>query len=384
MGELLRSSGSTPAANHGTCAHELSERCLASGADPAEFAGQVVDLRVQGPGRISDDNVANGNTAFPVDDEMVEGVGKYIDAIATIADGTDWDLEYEVRVNLHHIHPELYGTGDVVGYNAATKHLLVGDLKFGMGVVEPTSLQLMTYAVGAVHRLQNRGVDRVTCMIVQPRAWHKDGPVRTVEYDAADMVIGEERIRQAIVLAELPDAPLAAGDHCRFCPAMAECPTHAEALGAGIVAIEMAADVALPTLPVVTTLSDEQVGRLVENASRIEAWIVAVKRMAREAALGGRSVPGMKLVAGRRLRKWKSDDLARATFDVFEIDPTDFTVVKLVSPAALEKRLGKVKASAVMAGLLADDMPSLSLVPVLDPRPAVSAPGSSLQAVTEE
>ena len=383
MAERLVQGGSSIAANHGTCAHELSERCLSTGQDPAEFEGWVIDLNQQDDKRIAESGQPDGVTGFLVDAEMIEGVKTYIEAIALVADGTDWEIDYEVRVDLRHIHPDCYGTGDVVAYHPATKHLMIGDLKFGRHIVEPNSVQLLTYAIGAAHRLSNRGVDKVTCMIVQPNAFHPAGRVRFAELDSFDLLEGEDRLRAVMAAAEQPDAPVVAGPYCTFCPAMAECPVYLAALGGDAVDLSNAANKPV-VMPDITTLSPDQVAMLVENSGKVTAWFTSVNRMAREMAMAGRVPTGLKLVYGRKLRKWASDDLVKATFDCLGLDESDYATTKLATPAALEKRWGKKIAAERMVGLMDDKLPNLSLVPLSDARPAVSAPGTGLQPVDEE
>jgi hypothetical protein len=344
----------------------------------------VIDVRERGANRISDLNTADGFNAFEVDDTMIKGVQLHLDTVELFTD-IDSEIAVEEQVDLSHIDPDCWGTGDVVVYQPSTQELTVVDYKNGRKVVEAReNLQLATYAVGAARRLHNRGVKRITLVIVQPNAWHPDGPVRSFTISPSGLAGFETRISDAIAASKIPNAPLVAGEWCHFCPAMAECPVHAASLTDGVgIDLSTVADAPV-VLPVVTTLSSAQLGTLYANAASIASWAEGVKKICRDAAIGGVTPAGLKLVhAKRHSRKFLNIEDAITAFEIEGLVESEYMTSKIATPAALEKRLGKTKAAQVMKGLLDERPTPLTLAPLSDPRPAATAMGASFGTVEE-
>ena len=156
------------AADWGTCAHQISERCLRDGGDADRFIGTTEKGK---------------QYSFEVDEEMADCAQMYVDYVRSV-DGPGKVFCIEQRFSLADLNPpfDAGGTGDAVIYLPAEKRLEIVDLKGGRGVVveaETTDKetgkrkinpQLAAYSMGAL--LANKGLDveRVTVTIVQPRA----------------------------------------------------------------------------------------------------------------------------------------------------------------------------------------------------------------------
>lgn len=129
---------------------------------------------------------------------------------------------------------KLFGTADFVAFTP-DKTVHVVDLKFGQGVVvEPReNTQLMYYALGVV--LSLAGViapERVRLTIIQPRASHPEGPVRSWDMPLVDLLewghgVLAPTIRRVYMGRNMiysgptfeKEFPLVEGDHCRWCAA---------------------------------------------------------------------------------------------------------------------------------------------------------------------
>jgi hypothetical protein len=61
-------------------------------------------------------------------------------------------------------------------------------------------------------------------------------------------------------------------------------------------------------------------------------------------------VPGYKVVAGRGSRSWADDLEAAATLQAAGYSQEDITETKLLSVAAMEKKLGKKKVAELVGG----------------------------------
>lgn len=360
-------------AAEGTAAHELASQCLTNGFDADHYADYVIDISAPGiatrflmPGApLGDDD-----TRFVVDEEMVEGVQLYVDYVRKLASshgkGENYEIEVEVRLDMRHIHRSIFGTGDTILYDKINKRLHVLDFKYGKGVVVDVTAnpQLLTYAAGAAHLYHNREVRAVFLHIVQPRAPHQDGAIRTYQLDLIDLMEFEQVLGNAARATEDPDAPLHAGDWCRFCPALAFCPE----------ARRHSTEAALAEFAEPARLSPEQLTKVLGEADLIGDWVKAVQVFAHAEAVAGRCPEGYKLVPKRAMRRWKDDCLAEAAFSALFDPAAIYTEPKFKSPAQIEKAIGK-KTFACMTDLVTKVSSGTNLVPLSDPRAAAKADG---------
>ena len=350
-------------AAEGTAAHQLAERALVAGEDAATYLG--VELKV-------------GRFVFTVDQEMTDAVQVYLDYVRALP--AEAELEHEVRLDLTSVHPDVFGTGDTVAYIPSERRLVVADYKHGRGVaVEPEeNSQALTYAVGAALRMHNRGVDRVDIAIIQPRCPHPGGPVRVWSTDVVTLLEFAGDLAAAARRTEEPDAPLVAGEHCRFCPAAATCPALQQ------VALDAAkADFTNDGSLLVTEPSrfdPAELAAALAKADVIEGWVKRVREAAHHELEAGRDVPGWKLVPTRATRRWISEDDARAEVRLeFGLEGEEVEVRKFKSPAqltdALRKGAGMTKKAAEqwLDRLVEKRSSGTVVAPESDPRPSVRA-----------
>lgn len=365
---------SSPFAREGMAAHFLAERCLNKEVDASEYAGRVArvedgdhpDFAVIG-------TEADGNTLFEVDDEMVDGVQLYLDTVREIGENAD---EFEVEQHLV-ISDDIFGTGDVVAYNSKYLHLSICDFKYGRGVlVTPDkNTQLLLYAIGALKRHHNRGVKQIELIVVQPRA----GGVSRWMTDAVTLMDQEADLLAAAERTKAPDAPLVAGDWCKFCKAKAVCP--ALRTKAREIAEAEFSDGALVASDVKTLTPDEQAVALAD-VDVLETWCRGLREYAHGEAMHGRGPTGWKLVAKRANRHWKNEGTAAETLVALGIPQVKiYTEPKLLSPVKVEPLMpGKNKnaRSEALAALVEKTSTGLVLAPEADPRPLV-VPNAELE-----
>lgn len=126
-----------------------------------------------------------------ITDEMIDAADMFCrDVITTL--GPSWPklAEVERPVQIPRVHPtQNWGTPDVKAW-LDERHLCIWDLKYGKGIVEVfENDQLVDYAAGCLTEHNERraaaglpaiseGEVEVVFTIVQPRAYHIDGPIR--------------------------------------------------------------------------------------------------------------------------------------------------------------------------------------------------------------
>lgn len=286
----------------GTTAHTLGEMCLREwSTKPGQYKDKKICIDPE-TGREK-----------KVTAQMVIGVQKYLDAIYEIIDKTDVEkkrkeIYIEERVYVKTAHPDMYGTSDCIIYDVKEKTLYVIDYKNG-GKEVPVeyNAQLMSYAAGAMELMVGYNkkapvklFNKIVLMVVQPNSIFS-GPVKTWETDPQtiiDWVVSE--LKPAIENSLKPDAPLACGKHCMYCPARAMCPEQMKK------AIEIAkADFTSGeiTPPAVNALTDEQIVNVLKYSDVLESWLKEVKSYALREAKSGHNYDGYKLVAVKGKRK---------------------------------------------------------------------------------
>ena len=311
-------------ADEGTAAHQVCEKALVSGQEAIAYLGTVERVR---------------ENEFEVDEEMVEAVQVYLDAIRGDLEEGD-TLLIEKRFSLGFIKDGMFGTNDAGIYKPKTKTLKVYDFKYGQGkVVEvEDNPQLKYYGIGCAYELESP-IETVELVIIQPRAYHPKGPVRRwgipfkklLDWAQNDLLYAAEATDES-------DAPLNAGDWCHFCPAAPVCPKQYEQ------ALELAQNdfESLPVEP--ETLSLERIGEILPKLEVFKKWAAAVEAYALSMAEAGHEVPGYMLTPKRATRKWVDEDRAAAALGVF-LDEDELYTKKLVTPAQAEKLLGKKTAA---------------------------------------
>ena len=382
---------SSDAANEGTAAHELAAWALTINKDPGDMLGRVIDIT-------GDDVVTRfllGSTPhkgdtnrWPVDEDMVEAVRVFVDFVRE----RKGELSVEQRLDISHVHPDCWGTGDAIVFNEDGGHLWVIDYKHGRGVVVEAegNPQLLLYAMGALKRFDNRGVKMVSMAIVQPRADHPKGPIRRWTVNLEELGVEEAKLRNAYRLVDEAqvtygraaiddgevgpnwfDAYTAAGDHCRFCKVGATCPTRA-AQAMSDAQAEFSDTTGEMTLPEPDRLAPEALADLLTKVRRIQHWCNAVEEHANAEALAGRIPPGFKLVAKRAIRKWADEETVAAMAPMMtSLSPADlFGEPKLLSPAQLEKKLPKAEREN-LAAFVTKESSGANLVPEDDARPSI-------------
>lgn len=368
-------------ADEGTAAHELAHHCLETGFDADRFGGMYVNLDQPLP-QTKFCAKATGDRSFFVDEEMVDGVQQYLDFVRELGNRDGAEVNTETYVSLRWIGVSGLdgGTADYACYHEPNKTLDVVDFKYGRGVpVDPQdNKQLLCYALGVARRYDNRGLTRVRLTVVQPRCPHPQGPIRTWDAPVLDLFDFETDVRERALATRDPDAPLVAGEHCKFCPAGAIC----EVRQAHVLDLAQAEFGALDemTLPVVNTMAPEQLACVLTYAAEIKDWIKRVEEHAHNEAIHGRCPPGHKLVAKRATRKWKNEnDTALALWQRFAIGEDDIYRRELKSPAQIEPLLpgkNKTARAKLLEELITKESSGTVLAPVGDPRPAVQADAS--------
>ena len=302
-------------AAEGTFAHDIAAKILNSDASPSDFLlhkGTVEGFE------------------FECDLEMVAALDVYVEEVRSgkKPDDKEW-VEMPLLTALSKIDPDLGGTADHVRYSPQTRSLRVMDFKYGSGtyVEADSNPQLKLYALGAMLEV-DAPVNEVEVVIVQPR-FEGAKPVRSYKFKGYELLDFAGDVRVAAGQSRLPNPPLAAGDHCKFCQKARACPELKRKQDA-LVSAEFAD---------LSAVAPESLGAALVAIPQVKERIKAIEEYAYELATKGTAIPGFKLVDKRATRKWKSEGEVILWAQEKAIDP--YAPREVLSPAAMEKLLAK-------------------------------------------
>lgn len=125
-----------------------------------------------------------------------------------------------------------------------------------------------------------------------------------------------------------------------------------------------------PEAPSPDTLTDNQIAQIALHAGDIKKWLTRVEKHALEKANTGTTYPGLKLVAGRSVRKYTDTEAVAAK--VIETGRDPWKPRELIGITDMTKLLGKKNFDTLIGPLLEKPEGKPTLVPDTDKRPALS------------
>ena len=312
----------------GNFAHKLCEEML-NATKPNDFKpGYRLKLR-------------DGETAEATE-EMIDAALIYVKQVRQHVG------RVEVEVNVRHEGHARNAYADAVVDDGKT--LVVIDFKFGftpvhlVGDDDQVNPQLMYYAAGALAKKKWKHRHAIL-EIVQPRCREVE-LVQSVTLPAKQIKSWMENdLYSALYAVDAPDAPLVAGDHCRFCPALSVCPAvHEKSQELAMTEFSEVAKLHVPDDP-------HKLAKILKLAPIIDAWLRACEAAAQAELEAGGSVPGFKLVAKRSNRQWPENrtpiQIVKALGVPMGKVKDCYTQPELLSPTQMEKVVGKEIVNAV-------------------------------------
>jgi hypothetical protein len=336
------------AALEGVLAHALAELMLRtrSSEQPDIYSDEIAAIKQHA--RYSEDMLfhVDSYTTF-VENQLQEARETTPDAVLLI----------EQLLDLQSWVPDGFGTADAVIIADGLMEII--DLKFGKGVpVSATSnKQMMLYALGAIHKFGIvYDIHTVRMTIFQPRLDN----VSTFEMSAdALQHWADISLAPLARLAFAGEGDFIPGDHCRFCKARAQCKAFADQ---NLV-------LAKHDFKDQTLLSDSQISSILLLADQFKRWLSDLEEFALNAAVSsGKQWPGLKLVEGRSIRTWTSQDEVARTLIQAGIPEAIIYERKLLGLTAMEKVLSKKTFNDLLSGLIIKPQGKPALVPLNDKR----------------
>ena len=344
-------------------------------------------------------NTINPETGkyFVITKAMAEAVQVYLDLVRSESAAADSSLlTVEKKFNLDWLREKMFGTNDAMIAQPFGK-LQVFDYKNGSGVMvdAENNPQALYYRLGRTRgeereRLRNREDHHLP----SPNG-RRGEKVKRWEVSAEDVYAwAQEVLLPGAEATDDPQAPLHAGEWCKFCPAKEKCPElRAMALETAKIAFTMP-----DAIPIVTEenklvgmipahqLTPEQLGKILIVGHIIEDWVEAVRKLVHQKLLGGGKVPGAgnSLQAApraevERRKRWRKSVMYRKYGEAV-FDPKSFKSVKGIEDV-IKGAKGDVK---VELDSLVEVTRASQLATEDDTRPALAGATDAFNVVTAE
>ena len=361
-------------AAEGTVAHSIGDQCLSKNLEPKSFLGKTME--------------ADG-FKFKVNREMIEAVEVYVDYIydlitqAEMSADTLVEKQIEVRCSLKSLGVEGMdgGTSDAVLICREHSFIEVIDYKHGQGVAVDVddNPQLMSYGLGALIKVCKETKTKpndweIWMTIVQPRAHHPDGVIRTCKIKGRELNHWGNNILVPAAKATHEDGAdlVPSDDGCRFCSAAGNCPSLYQKTQE--IAI---ADFKEDKFPVPATMTAEQKIIVMDHAKMISSFIIAVENQVKlEVDSGSKEYEGSyKLVRKTTHRKFTDDALDPDFGELLDHLTHDQIFVSKPKPMGeieriLKKEHGKDIAKEIMDEITIKPEGELVIAPLSDKRKA--------------
>ena len=272
---------------------------------------------------------------------MLKHTDTYLDYIAGILHGffSPPYVAAEKRIDYSYYAPEGFGTGDCIIIGGNILHII--DFKYGKGVSVSAkdNPQMMLYALGAYTEYSFLyPIDTVKMTIIQPRLDSISEDSKTIE----ELLIWGESIKPIAKMAFNGEGEYSPGEHCRFCRAKALCRARAD----HYLSLEEFHKMKPPLI------SKEEVGQILMRAQELSAWVKNLEEYALSECIQGNAIEGWKVVEGRAVRQFISQDEA---FNVLVANGFEETMLYERKPLTLtetEKLVGKARFKELLASYI--------------------------------
>jgi hypothetical protein len=304
--------------------------------------------------------VASGKTIYQYSDdanEMIDCAAAYRDYIQELIHDDSAVVLLEQRLDFSPWVPDGFGTGDCIIIQG--NRLDVVDYKYGKGVAvsAENNSQMRLYGLGALNDFGDiYEIHEVGMHIFQPRL----NSISTEVLTTRELLDWGEDVKPIAKLASQGKGDYCSGEHCRFCPHAGQCPT----LAADCMKVVNLG----PGKAAVPAMAPWMISDILKQESMITGWLKAVKDRALSQMLSGEQIPGFKVVEGRGSREWGEASHVRAILDDSDYEEDAYLETKLLSPAALEKSIGKKKVTELLSELIVMKPGNPTIAPETDKR----------------
>lgn len=393
-------------ADEGSCAHHVAELALEPLLIDVELGLDPIDAFNP------DEYIGKTFYNTVVDEDMCQYVQQYVDYVYSLMmceSHQHAELAIEVKTHFTQwLHPDvpsdlrdgsgtvdarviIYELDEASGQWVPIK-VKIADLKYGKGVpveVEGNT-QLLIYGEASVEEagayFETPSVDiELECHVVQPRLGVFKGWTPTLD-DRAAIRAKVYDASKSVVDKSAEYLPTEKG--CMWCPHKPNCKAYEGFIGSmlnvdfdELVASEGDFDILSEDDNKPEVISDERAYHLLKAEKMLTSWLSAIRKVKQQALFDGHESDYFKLVNGRSSRNWIEPDDEKNIKKICRktgLKKKDVIETSVLSPAKLEKKLGKKTYKEQVASLVNKKPGGLVLALEDDPRKSPVEPATSL------
>ena len=348
----------------GSVIHEVSAECLVGATDAAARIGEVF---------------TSDGFEIPFDADHAANAQYYIDVCRDLHKSVGGTMLVEQTLGISHItgEPGAMSTTDygIIPPPGSTE-MIVADLKSGRAeVFAEGNGQLAIYALSMLDEYSLvADIKTVRMIIVQPQLAAVSEWVQTVEQLEAFRI----KVTAAATAAQAPNpAPVPGESQCRYCSKAATCSALTAVVFEAVDAVDP------------TDVASDDLGDAMARVEMIEGWIKSIRAETERRLLDGRTVPGYKLVQGKRgNRAWSSKDDAEKMLKAMRIKHDLMYDYSVISPTSADKlaKSGAIGPSqwTKVQTLITQSDGKPSVAPVSDKREALVLDAITFEGVTND
>jgi CRISPR/Cas system-associated exonuclease Cas4 (RecB family) len=292
--------------------------------------------------------------ATPADQDAIRYGMAQLAALTRQYPGMVWQGEPRLDTGI----TDCWGYADVLGVDELTGEAVLIELKTGRGerAQATDNQQVRAYALGVF--AEHPEVDEIHAYLIEcdlegvTYAYWTRGQIQALR----------SRIKVILLNAHAPsEVELSPGAYCAYCARREQCPPLADSPHQALAVIGART---LSPQDYATALSPQDLGetltRVAPLAAIVDSYVGALKARAIQILEAGGEVPGWAVRTRGGARSWSDELAAMSALREAGADLSEITT--LVSPAQVEKRLGKDTAALVAAYMRKGE--SRSLVPI--------------------
>ncbi len=292
--------------------------------------------------------------------EMLNCADEYRDYILEQRKEADAVVLLEQRVDFSPWVPDGFGTADCIIIQGDTMDVI--DYKYGQGVAvyATDNPQMKLYGLGALNDYGFAfNVQKVRLHIFQPRI----NNISVDELTVDDLMTwAEKTVKPIAEKAAKGKGGYNAGAWCKFCPHAGRCKTLTKTCTEYVETHSLR--VAVPVL------APHEVAEVLAMEPLVSLWLKRVKDQAMTTLMNGGEVPGYKIVEGKQgNRKWTADFQVLEALKAAGYSQEEITKTELLSPAAMDKAIGKKKVAELLEQYIDRAPGAPTLAPESDKRP---------------
>lgn len=337
-------------ADWGSASHEISAECLENGSDVNSELGR---------------SVAVDGALIEVDNEMVEVCQFYVDYIRSLPG----DLMVEQSLSIEHLTGEIGATGTADAVVVNGDMLTIADLKTGRRKVDAeNNSQLAMYALAALRQFGILAEFKtIKMVIVQPRL-----------YSFSEWIVSVAELEE-FGKSLIPATQVTPGaKQCQWCVHRGSCASLSAYTLERVTGqfIDLTTETSLPAKLAaatkrIATVDNGQLAKIMPHLDTIVDWCNAVRAEVERRVFDGQTVPGFKVVDGKKgNRQWSDEAAVEEALAILPVAKA--YSMKVISPAQAEKVLKELPdVWAVVKQMVTQAAGKPAVVPVSDKRLAI-------------